>query len=147
MFFVNNGCLESAIFVLARSWGTEILIPRAFFRRMGVVIIYSIWNRRFRKYTFFIKERVSGERHFRRSKKLRYRNSYPSDLFTSNVSGYVFSRYEIADFEKRFVFFVRKRVSGERHFRHSQKLGYRNSYPSESFTSNGSGYVFFHMKS
>ena len=34
-------------------------------------------------------------------------------------------------------------VSGKHHFRHSQKLGYRNSDSSDLSTSNGGGYVLF----
>ena len=41
--------------------------------------------------------------------------------------------------------FYQKRVSENNHFRHSQKLGYRNSVSLHLFASNGGGYVSFRL--
>ena len=44
-FLSLNGCLENDIFVIARSWGIEILIPWMFLRRMGPVMYLFDYER------------------------------------------------------------------------------------------------------
>ena len=45
MFFrIRHGCLENGIFVIARKWDTEIVIPRIFLRRMKVVLYFRYYE-------------------------------------------------------------------------------------------------------